>query len=448
MVARDADEDGPGPYYRLLSEGRIQNFDGVTIKSAPALAGLDINRNYPFEWRPEGQQAAAGLIEEEEEEVEAVIAAGGADPGEKVSVTIETAAAGLGASPPKLVRVPLVGGEPADVLIRAEAGVNGPTPTREPLAERPAGPWVEDVLLRRDAVSFTPDAAEDRESVQLETEHWALKAQAWQKKAEALKQKAAAARESGSLSAVEQLEVEAEAIMAQAEVKLCEAKAVQLKKLLVALEEQRPLPGPPNDVLRPAAPTAAALAAPPGVKVPAEAPADLLRKFYFGFGAGGAGGGMAELKLGDKSEIVSLLQQKLNERAHVSPPLDVDGDFGPLTEQAVKDFQQANKLAVDGIVGPQTWNALGVSPKFENYAMAKAVAAAPAIAPAPAVPGLPAKIAAPAVAPPPLVEEKIIRTRIEPVVERLDEVIKRLEADNAKLRQRLDELEQEHAEPN
>jgi murein tripeptide amidase MpaA len=55
LVPRDPIEQGPGPYYRLLTEGEVQNFDGVTIKPAPALAGLDMNRNYPIEWRPEGE---------------------------------------------------------------------------------------------------------------------------------------------------------------------------------------------------------------------------------------------------------------------------------------------------------------------------------------------------------------------------------------------------------
>ena len=33
-------------------------------------------------------------------------------------------------------------------------------------------------------------------------------------------------------------------------------------------------------------------------------------------------------------------------------PLVVDGEFGPRTEAAVRDFQQRNGLAVDGIAGP------------------------------------------------------------------------------------------------
>jgi peptidoglycan hydrolase-like protein with peptidoglycan-binding domain len=36
----------------------------------------------------------------------------------------------------------------------------------------------------------------------------------------------------------------------------------------------------------------------------------------------------------------------------------VDGAFGPLTEAAVKEFQQGAGLTVDGIVGPLTWAAL------------------------------------------------------------------------------------------
>jgi hypothetical protein len=54
---------------------------------------------------------------------------------------------------------------------------------------------------------------------------------------------------------------------------------------------------------------------------------------------------------------VAEAQGKLNE-AGASPQLDTDGQFGPKTRTAVFAFQDANELTVDGIVGPQTWDAL------------------------------------------------------------------------------------------
>jgi hypothetical protein len=51
------------------------------------------------------------------------------------------------------------------------------------------------------------------------------------------------------------------------------------------------------------------------------------------------------------------LQTMLNNRDFDAGP--VDGIYGPATEAAVRAFQQANNLTVDGIVGPDTWDALG-----------------------------------------------------------------------------------------
>lgn len=38
---------------------------------------------------------------------------------------------------------------------------------------------------------------------------------------------------------------------------------------------------------------------------------------------------------------------------------DIDGIFGPVTKSGVEQFQTDDHLAVDGIVGPATWSALG-----------------------------------------------------------------------------------------
>lgn len=40
-----------------------------------------------------------------------------------------------------------------------------------------------------------------------------------------------------------------------------------------------------------------------------------------------------------------------------------DGDFGPVTEDLVRQFQREKKLTVDGLVGPKTWKAIFTAPK-------------------------------------------------------------------------------------
>ena len=61
------------------------------------------------------------------------------------------------------------------------------------------------------------------------------------------------------------------------------------------------------------------------------------------------------LRYGSKGSDVKSLQEQLNQNGF---NLDVDGSFGPKTLEAVKQFQKKNNLAVDGIVGTNTYGAL------------------------------------------------------------------------------------------
>ena len=57
-----------------------------------------------------------------------------------------------------------------------------------------------------------------------------------------------------------------------------------------------------------------------------------------------------------QSANVKAIQQQLNIWGH--GPLTVDGNFGPGTQGAVKEFQTVNNLTADGVVGSSTWFAL------------------------------------------------------------------------------------------
>jgi uncharacterized protein (TIGR02594 family) len=65
----------------------------------------------------------------------------------------------------------------------------------------------------------------------------------------------------------------------------------------------------------------------------------------------------AYLRRGSRGPEVEALQRALN-AAGIEPPLEVDGKLGPLTEAAIRQFQQQHGCAVDGIVGPETMGAL------------------------------------------------------------------------------------------
>ena len=67
------------------------------------------------------------------------------------------------------------------------------------------------------------------------------------------------------------------------------------------------------------------------------------------------------LREGDRGGSVGVLQYMLAILAQFDnalPPVRVDGDFGPTTARAVRQFQRANGLNADGIVGEQTWEAI------------------------------------------------------------------------------------------
>ena len=65
---------------------------------------------------------------------------------------------------------------------------------------------------------------------------------------------------------------------------------------------------------------------------------------------------VCELSRGSKGELVRTLQLKLTALGFSLGK--IDGDFGGLTEAAVKAFQYATGLEDDGVVGPLTWDRL------------------------------------------------------------------------------------------
>lgn len=83
--------------------------------------------------------------------------------------------------------------------------------------------------------------------------------------------------------------------------------------------------------------------------------------------------GNATVAQGTISGDVKTIQQILTGQGYNVGPLD--GNFGPLTAEAVRAFQRTKGLQPDGVVGPQTWNAL--SGKVPDMPVAPAVSVAP-----------------------------------------------------------------------
>jgi peptidoglycan hydrolase-like protein with peptidoglycan-binding domain len=61
------------------------------------------------------------------------------------------------------------------------------------------------------------------------------------------------------------------------------------------------------------------------------------------------------LRQGDEAQAVRDVQYLLRDQGYV---LDVDSIFGSVTDATVRTIQKDRHLAVDGIVGPNTWSAM------------------------------------------------------------------------------------------
>jgi peptidoglycan hydrolase-like protein with peptidoglycan-binding domain len=67
-------------------------------------------------------------------------------------------------------------------------------------------------------------------------------------------------------------------------------------------------------------------------------------------------GQLLTIKVGASGSLVRFLQCLLIAN-HIRLPGGIDGYFGTYTQSAVRTYQSANRLTVDGVVGPQTWAA-------------------------------------------------------------------------------------------
>lgn len=67
------------------------------------------------------------------------------------------------------------------------------------------------------------------------------------------------------------------------------------------------------------------------------------------------------IRFPEQREQVKQLQRILKELGFLGKNTSIDGKFGIQTEEAVKEFQESQKLLVDGVVGNNTWISLDLA---------------------------------------------------------------------------------------
>jgi murein tripeptide amidase MpaA len=72
IMAKRGPDDYGDDYYFLLPEGEILGWDGGAVPIAPALYGIDANRNFPGDWAPHWIQEGAGAYPLSEPETRAL----------------------------------------------------------------------------------------------------------------------------------------------------------------------------------------------------------------------------------------------------------------------------------------------------------------------------------------------------------------------------------------
>ena len=73
---------------------------------------------------------------------------------------------------------------------------------------------------------------------------------------------------------------------------------------------------------------------------------------------------------GSTGDVVTRIQAKLAGGGYA---LVIDGIFGVVTLSAIMDYQSANNLVVDGIVGPNTWRSLFSGEPFPGKTVREAL---------------------------------------------------------------------------